>query len=910
MLGFYPYGQGDAAQQLIQQFALPDTWEARYWDDPSVKFLMEMDPKAVAALVPTQSGLKWCRCPACGAGELDDPMTWTPETPEKITCRKCQTVFPNDTIPAKVPPAPGLPPAIPEEVVEVVPRVLHRYPYHPVEPERQQTPDERIYLAAKRDALARAFLSKFALYAAVRHHEQSTTVPDPRLGRLAATILLRFAQVYPRFAAHLDTPGRAKVLHPANLKPPFRPGYLTARWESRACHEVPLDLAIAYALLNGSPYLNEAATLLGVAEPQALIEQDLLRASATFLQMQPHEASEAGLIACRGMLLAGRLLGDIELLTQATIQLDQIAEHAFHHDGTWRTGGPLTHRRVVGLIDGWIRPLLEHGPPPASSGVGQGPDGSRLPGSAILAMAKLARNAVHHAVTDRQRDQSVQMAAFDNTPLPYQDDVSHLHGGLGVAHLTAHSRSSPSLTIEMANTGSDHPECQQRLGFTLALGGRRLLGRPPSSADSPRGWDRASASGNLVLVNGLNQRESLAQLHRHTPPSDVRFFAAVPELQVACLEDRSAYPTTTSLYRHTFVTVAGVHGTYGVSLFEVQGGTQHDQVLHAAPELGAQWQPLLTLVPGPRSLLPPSVEFLSASHVEDGRWFVQALGELDNLRSARVDGPVQAVLSDGQGPGVRLHILGDRPATLIVGEPREAPAGQASSALLLRRRSTGGAPLATRFITLFEPVLPGRSPSLRRVGRVESSSDCVAIAIETDQGPEFLVINTRPQASQAVPLGERGVLRTDALAVHITNHQLIQAGGTYAEFRQRRSTAPPQWGSLTSAARAPSATARGWFETATSVDSPERAAGRTLVVRHGDGSSHAWTIDKITSPAVDRSRIDVVEEPGFTIDPATGDAIYYQHPRTRVPGPHLFRVCHITRSTPERAAVIDNAVAR
>jgi hypothetical protein len=40
MLGFYPYGQGDAAQQLIQQFALPDTWEARYWDDPSVKFLM------------------------------------------------------------------------------------------------------------------------------------------------------------------------------------------------------------------------------------------------------------------------------------------------------------------------------------------------------------------------------------------------------------------------------------------------------------------------------------------------------------------------------------------------------------------------------------------------------------------------------------------------------------------------------------------------------------------------------------------------------------------------------------------------------------------------------------------------------------------------------------------------------
>src|SRR5437868_1108415 len=50
-------------------FALPDAWEARFWADPNVKALLGRDPKALAALVPVQAGLRYCRCPACDAEE-------------------------------------------------------------------------------------------------------------------------------------------------------------------------------------------------------------------------------------------------------------------------------------------------------------------------------------------------------------------------------------------------------------------------------------------------------------------------------------------------------------------------------------------------------------------------------------------------------------------------------------------------------------------------------------------------------------------------------------------------------------------------------------------------------------------------------------------------------------------------
>jgi hypothetical protein len=97
--------------------------------------------------------------------------------------------------------------------------------------------------------------------------------------------------------------------------------------------------------------------------------------------------------------------------------------------------------------------------------------------------------------------------------------------------------------------------------------------------------------------------------------------------------------------------------------------------------------------------------------------------------------------------------------------------------------------------------------------------------------------------------------------------------------------------------RVESPQSRGWFETDAPLTDPDALAGRTLVVRHGDGTSRAWTVARVEN-TLDFARLFVREEPGFALMPATGVAHYYQFPQTTAPGPHLFRIGRVARSGP------------
>jgi len=280
-------------------FQLPAKWQEQFWGDPAVQALLDLDQQKLCDLVPGQAGFKHCRCPKCGAPEQDDPLSWSISKPDKLNCRQCSGSFPDDKFPAKSGDK------IPEDVVEVLPRVFHHYPYHVMEAEQQLYADERAYLAAKRDYEAREFMAKFALYAAVKYRDQESGSKDVRLGRVASILLIRFAQLYPHYATHFDHIGSPKTIDRADLRPPFRRSYGTAKWDWSGCLDVPLNLVIAYSILKNDPILAEAGKALNVAEPNRLIERDLLRASADFVRAQPEEYAEASLLAYRGMLAVG-----------------------------------------------------------------------------------------------------------------------------------------------------------------------------------------------------------------------------------------------------------------------------------------------------------------------------------------------------------------------------------------------------------------------------------------------------------------------------------------------------------------------------------------------------------------------------------------------------------------------------
>jgi hypothetical protein len=314
--------------------------------------------------------------------------------------------------------------------------------------------------------------------------------------------------------------------------------------------------------------------------------------------------------------------------------------------------------------------------------------------------------------------------------------------------------------------------------------------------------------------------------------------------------------------------------------------------------------------------MPPGLTYVPAARAGDGRWFVQALGEFTPLEQAPLNRPAQAAWTGPGGVGVRLHLLGDAPLTAVTatspdptaGTPAgPGPADDARASLVLRRGSADRPALASTFVTVFEPI-SGAVPALVRVGRVKSPEGTVVLLVETAEGAEHLAVNLNPGAPRTVALGDGTPLSTDGLAVRVSASGVVLAGGTFAEVSGRRVVQSAAAGRVVAAVRGPSAggQSRGWFEADAPLPDPDSLAGRVVLVRHGDGTTHGWTLQRVENTP-GGARLYVREEPGFAIDPATRQARYYQFPRPTFPGPHPFRVSRITRisavpaDAPERA---------
>jgi hypothetical protein len=309
--------------------------------------------------------------------------------------------------------------------------------------------------------------------------------------------------------------------------------------------------------------------------------------------------------------------------------------------------------------------------------------------------------------------------------------------------------------------------------------------------------------------------------------------------------------------------------------------------------------------PGPESLLPATIPYLTDAKADDGRWFVQAFGEFRRLKAARVAAPMSAALAPPGRPGVRLHVLGDMPMTAITAlspdptRPKppalDAEAGEGRASLILRRRSGDGGTLDSTFVTVFEPIAEGLPP-LKRVGRVGAIDGGVLLYLETDDGPEYLLINLRPGTPLAVTLPDGRPASTDGLVLRIAPTGLQLAGGTRARYESIELGQERLTGRVVAAGRSVGDESRGWFEVEGRPEPFVGVEGRALLIGHGDATVHGWTIHSVEPAGRRRMRLFVREEPGFLIDPSSSEARYYQFPRVISPGPHEFSVSRIVRS--------------
>jgi hypothetical protein len=384
-----------------------------------------------------------------------------------------------------------------------------------------------------------------------------------------------------------------------------------------------------------------------------------------------------------------------------------------------------------------------------------------------------------------------------------------------------------------------------------------------------------------------------------------------------------AYPQSTTRYRHTLLVSSSDHTAYALSVFEVHGGLQHDQIWHAAPGRTERWRLSVPTRRTSENLLPTSITFLPGARPDQGRWFVQSYGEFEAQARGALRAPSLAGLvgdeasSDGGRPHqasapaeagsedspALLHVLGDTPIAAITAlspelPPREKADGRASAttrraSLVLRRQSQQGEALTSRFVTLIEPTGRGFH-RLRRVGRVSSSPETIVVQVESADGLEYLLVNLKPGATQRVQLPSGKYTSFDGLALRVREQGLVLAGGTFAEGSGRLVSQPRLSGAIVEAVRRPSERGLGWFLTPERLPDDPAVVGRTLSIQHGDGSSRCWTLDSIESTAAG-TRLYVREEPGFTIDSRDRSVVYYQFPQVTAPGPHRFRLAQIAR---------------
>ncbi len=362
--------------------------------------------------------------------------------------------------------------------------------------------------------------------------------------------------------------------------------------------------------------------------------------------------------------------------------------------------------------------------------------------------------------------------------------------------------------------------------------------------------------------------------------------------------------------------------SYAVSVFEVEGGFQHDQFFHVAPGRNDRWVLTAPASPPPPSLLPSLITFVPSTRPEQGRWFVQSYGELRLESQGSMNGPGQVFLARAEAapgipapldqskdheqdptPGVRLHLLGDAPMTVFTAaSPDPTQADKKSKAagkepwrasLVVRRWAAQGQSLSSRFVTVFEPAGRPLQPLLR-VGRVAASPDLVVVRVETADGLEYVLVNLRPGSLQQVKLPGGRFVSFDGVALRVRDKDLVLAGGTFAEGSGRLVSQPSVAGILTASVRQTTEHGLGWFLTPERLPADLAVAGRTLVVQHGDGSSRSWTLDSLES-GPQGTRLHVREEPGFLIDSQDHLARYYQFPHVHVPGPHRFYLALIAR---------------
>ena len=690
--------------------ALPAAAQSREELLRSTEFVRGIDETSLVNMVPEQSGLNFVGCPNCNGGRQEGQLAWSPEHPAEVYCRYCNQRYPSDRYPMR------------NAVVVRNPRGQEqRYPYW------EDAAGYRYFFAARRDDLARAYLSRQARDLAHLY----TLTGDRTCARRAALLLERFAQVFPGWCYHYDYPFQQKIIYDGDVPPAqFRTGYRTARWTWWAYMDIPLPLVEAYAELRGSGMFDELSRERG-HDVAAQIERDLFRNAAAQVLANPESLSNMSPTAWYSLIRVGSAIGERSYAEECARRLRAFVASQFFYDGVWHEGAPSYHeqtlgglRRVVGALGaGYDDIAAALQPVEASLLKMRLPDGRFVP--------------VHDTWTTPSR-----RGPTDRTDPYLLPALGHacLGGGSGAAQQQFHLTWS-------GGYGHEHGDNLSLLVFSH---GRELLSDLGYSHTRYRSWTLATVAHNTVVMDGESQ--VFGSRRTQTDGSLRLFDVSDPRVQVVSADGERAYPGRARVYRRTLVVIdAGQDRRYAVDIFEVEGGHTHDYFLHGDADrpgkvrAALEFEPLATLVPSGIHWTPTRNEGETRRVAEPG----YAYGFLRNLRSAKA--AAGKPLRVDFDPGLRVTLLPEPSSRLVLGDDPNVRGAHEDDARLeeflrpfLMLRHEGA---HSRFVAIIEPYAD--RPFVDGVELSDDSGLRVRIGNRTDRidfGDGIRVTSTRKGA--------------------------------------------------------------------------------------------------------------------------------------------------------------------
>ena len=677
----------------------------------------------IRGMISEMNGFRGCRCPKCKEFGLALDL----RDPERIKCTDCGTVYPNEELPC-------------DRTVEATNPLGKQVAYRVRIDKGYQ-----YFIPAKIRRERHQALSSAALAAAWLYHRTG----DEKQARLALVIMDRFAEVYPGWCVHRDHSWWEKYIVEKRPWP-----YFGGKWSNWFHLDMPIDLVLVYDLIYDSQAIKDLDASTDYSVRRRV--EGFFRSAYDFIMesKEDHGMTVGNMTpyTCRHLIAAGRVIDDPEMIHPAVWWMRRLCEELFFFDGMWHEGALGYHGQATWNLSRAARALRGYCDP---EGYVDNKHGLKLRGTDFYEdypfMAQVAKapyrmlypDGSWYRVHDTGWTRKTEPPDYLNIELNAYGHFA-IGGGTGDDVMQAHLHFCPLTWVSHYH--------QDRLNMTLFAAGREMISDIGYARTKHRYFATGQIGHNLVAVDWTRPPRIPKDIeHSPSTPTRVNNYprssllaydpGATSDRRVQLIEAEApnAFCTDLIKYRRALLLIAANEKSrYLVDLFRVEGGAQHDWLLHGTCDEDMTMSTDAKLTPMPGTLASPEGKYAEIVRGAPGySWLVDGLRSTDASKGLKFTWTGQESKA-----ALTVWLLPVPGATAIFGQaPSYHRAGRSYADVdkykmpFLDVRKPGTAPSSTTFVAVHDVAKAGDLPLVTGVERLPlEPSDPWATALSVRSG--------------------------------------------------------------------------------------------------------------------------------------------------------------------------------